>query len=691
MSGKVDRSGDEVGGDLTFTDNAGVLFRTSDGGAHSLFNDTDDVTKFTADNGDTFEFTQDETPNKNSSAIVVSANLYSALDMTLDSMGSALDGDAAYRVEAGDTIFNPDTCKIQRYNSTIGGFEDLCDPIDGKLYANKMTGYIYRWEPKTKKMVFAGGVKAYTKDEADSRFAKLKDETQTVNVKELNANNFISAKSMWIGDEGLLLDGDGKGHLTVEQDEVITDVTLNEKLTTKADDVAYMVDFQDMNNIEKTGTVKEATQSLVVAAGYLLLGDEQVKEELNSKINRELHVVLASMGVTIDNVDNTGDSAMMYVGNVGDIYYSEGKEHLFYKKSETETLDLGVPSSEKIYANAMTKRLYIWRGGTWRQCSGGGGATQIDAYTKAESDARFLRGEVIYEDFYYPNMGETTDKVEFSDSTEILQPTKFIESYTDADGTTWDNVFECEKFPDWFNFADKSCYPYGTGNSTGYLFFHNFTVDHNELIYDFYSLQNNNIGQKLPYYADRNGLGLKKIDATHFKVYTTKEGTREFTAMNKTNVECSLFGFSPLTYYPIYDIDDCSLVRITLTGNIQSPSRYSSLLSGSSDIGLFGYSNRQVLYGDEYVEIEIDKKNARWRQIKSGYSMFYRSNYSQNWNANKPESYESECHCLWSKIPSDQKEKICMINNKVCYAFSNKSNPRTILQMGCKIKIEKLG
>ena len=288
-------------------------------------------------------------------------------------------------------------------------------------------------------------------------------------------------------------------------------------------------------------------------------------------------------------------------------------------------------------------------------------------------------------------MGETTDKVNFTDSTEILQPTKFLESYTDANSVSWNDVFECASFPDWFDFAEKSCYPYGNGNSVGYLFLHNFVVENNKLVYNFYTLQNNNIGQKLPYYAGRNGLGLKKIDDTHFKVYNIKEGTTEFTAMNKANVDCSLFAFSPLTYYPIYDIDDCSVVRITLTGNIQSPSRYSSLLSGSSDVGLFGHSNRQVLYGDEYVEIEIDKKNARWRQIKSGYSMFYRSNYSQNWDANKPESYESECHCLWSKIPSNQREKICMINKKVCYAFSNKSNTKTILQMGCKIKIEKLG
>lgn len=467
----------------------------------------------------------------------------------------------------------------------------------------------------------------------------------------------------------------------------VTADQLNKALKGKADDFAYYV---DTDTIEfRPGTLKVASQQIAMAIADIVNSNKLRDKNIEAKADTaELHVVLASMGVSLDNVDNTGDSAIMYVANVGDIYYSEGKENLFFKKSETETIDLGVPSSEKIYANAMTKRLYIWRGGKWRQCGGGG--TQIDAYTKAESDARYLRGEVIYEDYYYPNMGETTDKVNFTDSTQILQPTKFIESYTDADGTTWSNVFECENFPDWFEFSDKACYPYGNGYSTGYLFLHNFAVENNGLVYDFYSLQNNNIGQKLPYYAGKDGLGLKKIDDTHFKVFTNKKSTTEFTAMNKANVDCSLFAFSPVTYNPIYDVDDCKLVRITLTGNIKSPSRYSSLLDDSCDVGLFGYNNRQVLYGDEYVEIEIDKNNNRWRQVKSGYSMFYRSGYSQNWSANKPESYESECRCLWSNIPNGTVAKICMINKKICYSFSNLSNPLTILKMGCKIKIEKL-
>ena len=642
LTGKIDRSGDEMGGDLIFTDNAGVSFRTSDGGAHSMFNDTDDVAKFTADNGDTFEFKQNETPNKNSSAVVVSANLYNALDMTLDSMGSALDGDAAYRAEAGDKIFNPDTCKIQRYNSTIGGFEDLCDPIDGKLYANKMTDYIYRWNTKAKKMVFVGGVKAYTKDEADRRFAKLDDATQIVKAKDLEANNSVTAKSMWIGDEGLLLGGDGNGHLTVEQDEVITDVTLNKKLATKADDVAYGVEWV---NGRPTGdgqetTVREATANTTALTLILAQSYNVLEQEVGKKAN----------------------------------------------KTELDSY----ATKEYVQTNAPqeTKESIEEKLGAWLEEDGGEAYGEV--YTKAESDARYLRGEVLYEDYYYPNMGETTDKVRFTDSTEILQPIKFLESYTDAGGTTWSNVFECESFPDWFEFSDKECYPYGNGYSVGHLFLHNFAVENNGLVYDFDTLQNNNIGKKLPYYDNKNSLGLKKIDATHFKVYTTKGGTTEFTAMDKANVDCSLFAFSPVTYNQNYDIDDCKLVRITLTGNIQSPSRYDSLLNGSCDVGLIGYTNRQVLYGDEYVEIEIDKNNNRWRQVKSGYSMFYRSGYSQNWSANKPESYESECRCLWKNIPNGTVQRICMINNKVCYSFSHWSNPLTLLLMGCKIKIEKL-
>lgn len=169
----------------------------------------------------------------------------------------------------------------------------------------------------------------------------------------------------------------------------VTADELKKALSGKADDFAYYVDTDTI--VFRPGTLKMASQQIAMAIADIVNGNKLRDKNIEAKADSmELHVVLESMGVTLDNVDNTGDSAIMYVANVGDIYYSEGKESLFYKK-ETETIDLGVPSSGKIYANAMTKRLYMWRGGKWQQCGGGG--KQIDAYTKAESDARYLRGD----------------------------------------------------------------------------------------------------------------------------------------------------------------------------------------------------------------------------------------------------------------------------------------------------------
>lgn len=209
----------------------------------------------------------------------------------------------------------------------------------------------------------------------------------------------------------------------------VTADELRKALTGKADDFAYYV---DTDTIEfKPDTLKVASLQIAMAIAGLVNGNKVRDKNIADKADKtELRVVLASMGVTIDNVDNTGNSAIMYVANVGDIYYSEGKEHLFYKKSETETIDLGVPSSEKIYANAMTKRLYIWRGGTWWQCGGGG--AQIDAYTKAESDARYYEKSAT--DTLLAYKVSKTDIVQSTGTSEVavMSPKSVTEAVSDA-------------------------------------------------------------------------------------------------------------------------------------------------------------------------------------------------------------------------------------------------------------------
>ena len=301
----------------------------------------------------------------------------------------------------------------------------------------------------------------------------------------------------------------------------------------------------------------------------------------------------------------------------------------------------------------------------------------------------YLRGEVLYEDYYYPNMSPTTDTTRFSDSTEILQPTKFIGEYTDESGNTYNCVFECDSFPDWFDFAEGACYPYGNGISVAMPFFKNYTINNGELIYNFSSLQNTtNIAKKLPYFT--GAVGLKKIDDNHFNLYTEKNGVHEFTSIDKENVDYSLFAFGPNVNVISYDIDDCKMVRVSLIGNFRQPSRYSTIISPVSDIGIKGYIARQQLYGNEYVDFEIDKLNKRYRQIGAGYSMWYRTSHTQNWNKATQESFYSQCTLGWSNIPNGLTYEVCNVGGKLIYSFNVYNNPNSKLIMGCKIKIEKL-
>ena len=311
-----------------------------------------------------------------------------------------------------------------------------------------------------------------------------------------------------------------------------------------------------------------------------------------------------------------------------------------------------------------------------------------NVYTKSESDARYLRGEVLYEDYYYPNMSPTTDTTRFTDSTEILQPTNFIGEYTDESGQKYNCVFECDSFPDWFDFAERECSPYGNGISVAVPFFKNYTIDNGELIYNFNSVQNINIAKKLPHFT--NYVGLKKIDDNHFNLYKAKNGVYEFTSIDKENVDCSLFAFGPVTYNPIYDVDDCKMFRVSLIGNFQQPSRYATIISSGSDISIKGYIQRQQLYGNEYVDFEIDKLNKRYRQIGAGYSMWHRTLHTQNWNQATQDSFYSQCTLGWSNIPNGLTYGVCNVGGKLIYSFNSKTNPNNILIIGCKIKIEKL-
>lgn len=113
---------------------------------------------------------------------------------------------------------------------------------------------------------------------------------------------------------------------------------------------------------------------------------DTLKESVGSKADRlELAVVLTTMGVELDNVGNDGDSVIMIQPTAGSVYYSS--KRIFYQKTDEEAVDLGAPSGKKIYCNAVTGLLYIWKSNAWSQVGG----HDIDAYTRAESEARYAK------------------------------------------------------------------------------------------------------------------------------------------------------------------------------------------------------------------------------------------------------------------------------------------------------------
>lgn len=411
----------------------------------------------------------------------------------------------------------------------------------------------------------------------------------------------------------------------------VTTDELNKALTGKADDFAYYVDTETIEF--KPDTLKVASQQIALAIANLVNGNKVRDKDIAAKADRaELRVVLASMGVTLDNVDNNGDSAIMYVANVGDIYYSEGKEHLFYIKSETETLDLGVPNSEKIYANAMTKRLYIWRGGTWRQCGGGG--IQIDA-----------KMDLLYE-------------LGFSDLRH------FYASRVDADTATY---YVDDGIPEWVRTCPKI-------NNRYALNIDRFFTDNNV---DFGN-------KKYTKHIKSTFVWIEIIDNNSFVAYTSYTGTRKSVIGDASTV--GEFAFCEIAKGFKLDITGFSTVIFEIDRSLKNTisSRYGMNGQGYSDLLVYrergnkyytlyycannikgfvspsciassSYSNIiNIKRGNGNLEIEQKKINSSLLEITSTVNTFYENSLS-----------------LIDKIISDIQEEEKLYLSPLVYSYSS--------------------
>ena len=292
--------------------------------------------------------------------------------------------------------------------------------------------------------------------------------------------------------------------------------------------------------------------------------------------------------------------------------------------------------------------------------------------------------EVLYDECFYPNKAATTDTDNYTDSTEILQPTGYVGDYTDADGKHWTDVFSCDSFPDWFDAAQRICYPYGNGLSVGIPFIkHTWTVTDGKLVFDFYSKMFDNT---VPYFIVISNYGLKKIDDTHFTVYNGKAGTAIWNNFDKTKIDCAKFAFGNPALNTLYDVTGCKRIRVRVMGGVSTPSKYASLVPDKSPFAMRNYSSGQTLYADSYVEYELGESS--YAVTRHGSSSFYRTSYTQSPQLLSGEFTVNIGTSVYQN--SQQVFKLYKTGGKTYFCLNAYFNPSAQITMGSRIIIEKL-
>jgi hypothetical protein len=130
--------------------------------------------------------------------------------------------------------------------------------------------------------------------------------------------------------------------------------------------------FVGMNDTVDLGTPNSDTIYCHKSTGLLYKWDESegdfarigINLDGNSRMSSSQATpqVMTSMGSTLDNAGNTGNSQIVVTLNVGDTYFDPSTSKIYYKKSSSEDIDLGAPSKLLIYANKQSNKLYRWSG-----------------------------------------------------------------------------------------------------------------------------------------------------------------------------------------------------------------------------------------------------------------------------------------------------------------------------------------
>ena len=214
-------------------------------------------------------------------------------------------------------------------------------------------------------------------NEAQTKIATNQLEISTLNTKlpskaDLsNSEQSISAKKMLVKG-GYVIDNQGE-EATISYDGGIQDGNSFLKFTDSQNGGLIKLVF---DGTEDTIVTKKQFDGRINPLSLRVDTIEQDMDYVNEDIpnlrlrcdnlEEDAKIVLASMGMAVDNEGNDSNVSIGYVPSVGDRYYDTATGHIKWVKSSTVTEDLGLPSADRIYCNGITKRLYVFKNG-WKK------------------------------------------------------------------------------------------------------------------------------------------------------------------------------------------------------------------------------------------------------------------------------------------------------------------------------------
>lgn len=605
------------------------------------------------------------------------ADLYVALA----SMGFALDnvggGSVAYVASVGDVYYDADSKHI-KYMAGEGDVRDLGEPSDKKVYCNAVSKLLYIWRGGT--WVYVGGVDAYTKRESDERYAVKSTEGKVTALQKSVSENYADLGGrLGYAEDAIVQVGNDVKNLRAD-----TVSALDKKCDQEQYDAFKQTATEKFGEIDSTlaGKADLTNSEQVITAGGLdavgVVRAQQglfIKSEPTSATQTKFEPLANGMGLTVHSTDENGEDASGYI-----IFnYPEENTAQAITTANVEQAtgnSENFPMSQKAVTDALKAKQNLLTAGVG---------------IAIEGDVVSAREEVLYDDYFYPNKQPTTDTVRFTDSYEVLQPTAYVGDYTDADGVQWQNVWECEGFPDWFDYAEQHCYPYGNGISTGGVVLKTYTLnDAGELTYNLYS--NKAAGRESLY---NNNVGIKKIDDTHFTLYRQKGPTLNYlTGFNVTYAEPDTWCICNQCFFVAYDLTDCKRFRIEISGQTQMPSKYSSLLTAGGDNVqmLRNYMQVQVVYGTIANVFEFNEDKSKYRVLRSTDSLYYRTSVT---GAITHTGGDFVMNSRWIDMPKSANNfrfyyNIINGERRVFFGTNYLYNPALNLYLNCRVKITKL-